>query len=721
MKFPQACCCLLLAAAGGVRAEFQWEVRLAELDQVECWDPLTCSATEARVYFHQLETGVGHVLPVDILGPAGQPPAFIYHLPDNQLDCELTYGLDSLWMSFEGPGFHYAFSHQPVQGPLPFGCGLDFPQLVHVTPGDGCIDWAWPAECEEDCRILLTRDFEVPEGQSLLIPQGSVIECLPGVSLTVRGELRAPGTAEQPILFHGTQWDGLVFADGAFARLEHCEIRDVVHTGEGGALRLSGQAEVRLDHCLVAGNQSTGDGGAARLEGNSLLHLQACTLAHNQGANTGGVQLAGGQALLESNLSLLTHALPLNSEIRGEGFVNLQVSDVYPQTEGFPAGMPQPYWRCDPGYRDPAAGDFQLSYWSTEDSSRVNCVMDVSIIPDENDPDGTPGDMGAFYFDQHQIFQAARQLRVDDLPGDEGGWVWLSFQASPNDGSPFNPVLGYSLWMRPPGSTPADPWLSMGFLPAAGSPEGQLRTLLPTWEDQFEGHPGLHEFRVAAHSVHFPHPAFTQSCSGFSLDNYGPDPVSQVQNSDFYYDMWPPSQDLVDLSWTYQYGEDFDHFEVLVSLDADQNQAQLAYAGTETACTLSFLLGELQEGMGVYTWVRALDVHGNPSLWVEHPILWTFPLTGVELPPPAGWSLRPPAPNPFNPVTRIRYNLGAAASVRLSVWNLAGQQVAVLVDGPQAAGPHDVEFDARGLASGLYIYRLEGGGHVWTGRMLLAR
>ena len=64
-------------------------------------------------------------------------------------------------------------------------------------------------------------------------------------------------------------------------------------------------------------------------------------------------------------------------------------------------------------------------------------------------------------------------------------------------------------------------------------------------------------------------------------------------------------------------------------------------------------------------------------------------------------------PNPFNPSTMIRYDLPSRAHVILSVFNALGQQVAVLQNGDQDAGSHNVRWAAEGLPSGVYLYRLQ--------------
>jgi hypothetical protein len=83
--------------------------------------------------------------------------------------------------------------------------------------------------------------------------------------------------------------------------------------------------------------------------------------------------------------------------------------------------------------------------------------------------------------------------------------------------------------------------------------------------------------------------------------------------------------------------------------------------------------------------------------------------------------LRAAAPNPFNPVTRVPYFLPAQQRVRVSVYDVSGRMVAVLVDGIQAAGEHAAEWQASGFASGIYFCRLEAGGYTLTEKIVLIR
>jgi hypothetical protein len=78
-------------------------------------------------------------------------------------------------------------------------------------------------------------------------------------------------------------------------------------------------------------------------------------------------------------------------------------------------------------------------------------------------------------------------------------------------------------------------------------------------------------------------------------------------------------------------------------------------------------------------------------------------------------------PNPFNPSTTISYDLPVAARVRLQVFDLLGRVVAVLEDGERLPGHHELSFEAKGLASGVYYYRLEAGAYSSTRELVILR
>lgn len=78
-------------------------------------------------------------------------------------------------------------------------------------------------------------------------------------------------------------------------------------------------------------------------------------------------------------------------------------------------------------------------------------------------------------------------------------------------------------------------------------------------------------------------------------------------------------------------------------------------------------------------------------------------------------------PNPFNPGTLIKYSLAERSNVTLKVYDVLGNEVAVLVNSKQEVGSYDVNFDASNLASGLYIYTLNTGSFTSSKKMMLLK
>ena len=88
---------------------------------------------------------------------------------------------------------------------------------------------------------------------------------------------------------------------------------------------------------------------------------------------------------------------------------------------------------------------------------------------------------------------------------------------------------------------------------------------------------------------------------------------------------------------------------------------------------------------------------------------------------PSEFSLSQNFPNPFNPVTVISFSLPYECSVNLTVYNVAGKKIAVIVDNVFSAGAHSVEWDAGEFSSGIYFYRIEAGTFTSTKKLMLIK
>jgi hypothetical protein len=88
---------------------------------------------------------------------------------------------------------------------------------------------------------------------------------------------------------------------------------------------------------------------------------------------------------------------------------------------------------------------------------------------------------------------------------------------------------------------------------------------------------------------------------------------------------------------------------------------------------------------------------------------------------PKQYALEQNYPNPFNPTTSIQYALPQASYVKLTVYDILGRTVNVLVNGMQTPGYKSVSFNASQLPSGVYMYRLEAGIYTATKKLLLMK
>jgi len=88
---------------------------------------------------------------------------------------------------------------------------------------------------------------------------------------------------------------------------------------------------------------------------------------------------------------------------------------------------------------------------------------------------------------------------------------------------------------------------------------------------------------------------------------------------------------------------------------------------------------------------------------------------------PDAFVLHPAHPNPFNPSTKIRFDLAKSSHALLRIFDLSGREVAVIVNDRLSAGQHEYLWDARNVPSGVYLYRLEALGYSATRRVTLVK
>lgn len=135
-----------------------------------------------------------------------------------------------------------------------------------------------------------------------------------------------------------------------------------------------------------------------------------------------------------------------------------------------------------------------------------------------------------------------------------------------------------------------------------------------------------------------------------------------------------------------------------------------------------------------YVWDHLAYISNHKNIWyatVGHTNLYHFGETNYVLAPvvsvaknmqtPEQFYLSQNYPNPFNPTTNISFNLPVAGHIKLTVFNILGEEIAVLENGWKEARVHTVNFDASQLTSGLYFYKIESASFVDVKKMMLVK
>jgi hypothetical protein len=116
----------------------------------------------------------------------------------------------------------------------------------------------------------------------------------------------------------------------------------------------------------------------------------------------------------------------------------------------------------------------------------------------------------------------------------------------------------------------------------------------------------------------------------------------------------------------------------------------------------SYVFNDQNLRSGVYTYrLKQVDFDGTFTYSNE---------VEVEVIAPAEFSLDQNYPNPFNPSTKITFSLATDSRVSLKVFDVIGQEVASLINQDLTAGVHNIDFNAAGINSGVYFYRIEASG-----------
>jgi hypothetical protein len=352
-------------------------------------------------------------------------------------------------------------------------------------------------------------------------------------------------------------------------------------------------------------------------------------------------------------------------------------------------------------------------------------------------------------------YPAPRIIAVQDVPGDQGGYIWIDFEASRVDAWPDQGITHYSIWRgitspaafltstetialdAPSQATPemigsAFYATSEGYWQLIGTMEALLQPgygyPVETLRDETGGDQGWEYFRVSAHGIGDYDFWDSPPDSGYSIDNIPPATLSSLAGEYI-------GDSEVHLHWGPNTDPDLSHYAIYRGTDLSfvAGDAQRSRNPDHRALTDPVLIGTTTDtsyvdvgyGYGAYYYqVAAVDIHENESTFATLTPEMIAGVTGEQ--PHYGNILFQNAPNPFLSSTRIAFSTEEAGHVSLRVFDAKGRLVRVLVDELLQADHYVEQWDGRDrggkqVPAGTYFYSLEAPGWKSSKKMTVAR
>jgi hypothetical protein len=204
----------------------------------------------------------------------------------------------------------------------------------------------------------------------------------------------------------------------------------------------------------------------------------------------------------------------------------------------------------------------------------------------------------------------------------------------------------------------------------------------------------------------------------FALGSFTPDNPLPVQLSSF---TLTPRQRSIELVWQTESESENKGFIILRSesetggyqeIASYLNTPALVGQGTTASLTRYRYIDNRNIQPGRAYWYKLVDVDYSGRRHEHQPMSVQ---TAFE------YALDQNYPNPFNPTTAIQFSLEKPGKTVLEIYNTLGQKVATLVNGELSAGAHRYQWNASGLSSGVYFYRLQSNEFVATKKMILVK
>ncbi len=335
---------------------------------------------------------------------------------------------------------------------------------------------------------------------------------------------------------------------------------------------------------------------------------------------------------------------------------------------------------------------------------------------------------------------------IADVPNDQGGQVTVEWASSRLDAFPDLDITHYSIWRSisameaaaleagggkiididktgelPVSSEARIIMLGEGYAWEWLSDMNSLTqpfysyTAATLWDSTVAGNDRSH-FMVAAHTATPSVFWFSDPDSCYSVDNLAPAVPLGLAGEQSY------TPEGLQMTWDPNIESDLYGYRIYRGLTDDFVPGPGNFV-TATPDTFSFDGGWTWDS-GYFYKVSAVDIHGNES---QYALFIPTEVTGDDPAPlPEATFLAQNFPNPFNPITTIRFGLNEPGHISLRIYDAAGRLVTTLIDESRPAGSYTAEWNGLGdggsrVSSGVYFYRLRTGGFLETRKMVLLK
>jgi hypothetical protein len=295
---------------------------------------------------------------------------------------------------------------------------------------------------------------------------------------------------------------------------------------------------------------------------------------------------------------------------------------------------------------------------------------------------------------------------IMDVPNDQGGRVYVSFNASFFDdleyvGEEYG-IMRYDYF-----ENDSSRWVALTSFPAIG--DFTYTFEVTTVMDSTSEGDGMTEYKVVA-SMHagIYH---SEPMMGYSLDNIAPGVPGGL--------MVTALDEGIHLTWDVNVEEDFQYFILEKSLNSEFQEYQTYEMIDTTYIDLEYVLNETN-----YYRLAAVDYAGNVSEYSDMVEATLLSLVG-DLTPEV-FALHQNYPNPFNPITQIKYDIPEDALVSITIYDIMGRSIKSLVNSNQTAGYHSISWDGKnnlgeGVSAGMYLYMIQAGEFRQVRKMVLLK